>query len=408
MSVTISKNSGALDLDYETLRLDALALVQKLSGNIWTDYNIHDPGVTLLEEIVFALTELGYKVDFDIEDFLTSKSGEIDLQREALYSAEQVKECFPVTAEDYSQFFSRRIEGVVRVDFLNCDNGFYTVQIFPKKEGIDDRENVEKKIRESFEQLWRDWRIMGENVSSLDFDWVTDAAQIPQDSFNDKPLPKSKIPHQCRNVLNFAPIINQFPSIYRSGTNGEILQKFLNPIEFLFKRFLDALDSFADLFSIKVLKTSLEKYSLILDQMLAIYGTVFPNALFNRIRKLPENSVSAELLRAKVEYVRLLPKLHMHRCGKFFKSRLDIMLGKKTYVADGIFVENGFGKVYVVWGDSDGYDEELRNEMEHFVREELPAHLIPVFFWIPSPLPENMTVSFLRSHERYMSESSWI
>ena len=85
MHKTISKNSGALDLDYETMRLDALALLQKLSGNLWTDFNTHDPGVTLLEGIVFALSELGYKTGFDIEDYLTDKTGKIDLSRSPVY-----------------------------------------------------------------------------------------------------------------------------------------------------------------------------------------------------------------------------------------------------------------------------------------------------------------------------------
>ena len=406
--MTISKNSGALDLDYETLRLDALALVQKLSGNVWTDYNIHDPGVTLLEEIVFAMTELGYKVDFDIEDFLTLKNDEIDLQREVLYSAEQVKKCFPVTAEDYSQFFSNRIEGATRVDFIKCVNGFYTVRIIPKKEDARDKEDVENEIHESFEHLWQEWRIIGENVSPLIFDWDMDIAEFLRDDKNSLPLENPKIPRKHRDILNFAPIIEQFPSVYRSGMGGENLQKFLNPIEFLFKRFLKALDDFADLFSIKVLKTNLEKYNMILDQMLAIYGTVFPNDLFNKIHKLPKDSVSIELLHAKVSYVRFLPKLHMHRCGKYFQKRLEIMLGKKLAVVDGIFLENGFGKVYVVWGMADNYNEDVRGEMELFVREELPAHLIPIFFWIPSPLPNTMSVPFLRQNVQYASESLWI
>lgn len=406
--MTISKNSGALDLDYETLRLDALALVQKLSGNLWTDYNIHDPGVTLLEEIIFAMTELGYKTDFEIEDFLTSKNGEIDLQREALYSAEQVKECFPVSMDDYSKFFSRRVNGASRVDFMKCVNGLYTVRIFPEKNLGADRESTEKAIWDSFFQLWKDWRILGENVTTLDFDWDTDVGENIGNKEQSAALKKTKIMRKHRDILDFSPIIEQFPSIYRMGSCAETLQKFLNPIEFLFKRFLDALDSFADLFSVNALETNLEKYSKILDQMLAVYGTEFPNVLFNKIHKHPEDSVSVELLQAKICYVKFLPELHMHRCGKYFKNRLEIMLGKRVAVVDGVYLENGFGKVFVVWGNADAIDNELRLEMEHFVREELPAHLIPVFYWVPTALPKNLSVSYLQEHERFVSESLWI
>lgn len=407
MSVTISKNSGALDLDYETMRLDALALVQKLSGNVWTDYNIHDPGVTLLEEIVFALTELGYKTEFEIEDFLTSKEDVINLQREALYTPKQVKECIPVTAADYSDFFSKRLDGVKRVEFLNGDNGMYAVQIIPEKESAEFKKNVEKRLLESFKNLWREWRILGEGVSSVHFDWTSDVAKRTMDEMTEELASNTEISRKHRDILNFTPIIEQFPSVYRTGSNVELLQKFLNPVEFLFKRFLDAMAGFSDLFSLDAVKTNFENYNKILDQMLAIYGVEFPSELFNKIHKAKE-SANANLLRSKAFYVRHLPKLHMHRCGKYFSKRLEIMLGIKTIVVDGIFVENGAGKVKIVWGRADYFSEEVQSEMEHFVREELPAHLIPEFYWLPGLLPNDVTSSFFNQNERFKSESLWI
>lgn len=405
--MTISKNSGALDLDYETMRLDALALVQKLSGNAWTDYNIHDPGVTLLEEVVFALTELGYKTEFEIEDFLTSKEDVINLQREALYTPKQVKECIPVTAADYSDFFSKRLDGVKRVEFLNGDNGMYAVQIIPEKESAEFKKNVEKRLLESFKTLWREWRILGEGVSSVHFDWTSDVAKRTMDEMTEELASNTEISRKHRDILNFTPIIEQFPSVYRTGSNVELLQKFLNPVEFLFKRFLDAMAGFSDLFSLDAVKTNFENYNKILDQMLAIYGVEFPSELFNKIHKAKE-SANANLLRSKAFYVRHLPKLHMHRCGKYFSKRLEIMLGIKTIVVDGIFVENGAGKVKIVWGRADYFSEEVQSEMEHFVREELPAHLIPEFYWLPGLLPNDVTSSFFNQNERFKSESLWI
>ncbi|MEM6726783.1 MAG: hypothetical protein AAF598_22285, partial [Bacteroidota bacterium] len=50
--------------DYAFLRAEGIRLAQQLSGKIWTDYNHHDPGVTLLEQLCYALTDLGYRTDF--------------------------------------------------------------------------------------------------------------------------------------------------------------------------------------------------------------------------------------------------------------------------------------------------------------------------------------------------------
>lgn len=60
----------ALDVD----RLYAMGVehVQRLSGRIWTDYNVHDPGVTILELLCFAITDLNYRAAFPVADLLAS------------------------------------------------------------------------------------------------------------------------------------------------------------------------------------------------------------------------------------------------------------------------------------------------------------------------------------------------
>ena len=59
-------------LDYDGLRAEALALLGRLGGDQWTDFNSHDPGITILEQLCFALTELAYRSQWPIEDLLAS------------------------------------------------------------------------------------------------------------------------------------------------------------------------------------------------------------------------------------------------------------------------------------------------------------------------------------------------
>ena len=35
-------------------------LLGRLCGDQWSDFNSHDPGITILEQLCFALTELGF------------------------------------------------------------------------------------------------------------------------------------------------------------------------------------------------------------------------------------------------------------------------------------------------------------------------------------------------------------
>lgn len=394
MHKTISKNSGALDLDYETMRLDALALLQKLSGNLWTDFNTHDPGVTLLEGIVFALSELGYKTGFDIEDYLTDKTGKIDLSREALYTKEQVMECFPVTAEDYSNFFTIHLKNAIRVEFLNCIDGKYQVV-------IEAREHHRQDLLHSFNELWNEWRLLGENVSSVNFLRHDERAESENEIVTSANSLASPIAGTRRELLDFSPIAEQFPAVYRKGEGAVALQKFLNPVEYLIEKFLKAMDDFSDLFSVDSLKTTRKKYNRILDQMLAMYGVEFPEELFLKIHERQGALAFVELLRAKVKYVRFLPALHMRRCGKYFKKRLEMMLGITVHIVDGIFLGNCFGKVYVALGNAESYSEETRQSIEDFIREEVPAHLIPVFIWFPETLPSQASAFRLLQNEHH-------
>ena len=57
-------------MDYLHLKRLFIDYAQELSGDTWTDFNEHDPGVTILENISYALTELSYKTQFDFEKLL--------------------------------------------------------------------------------------------------------------------------------------------------------------------------------------------------------------------------------------------------------------------------------------------------------------------------------------------------
>jgi hypothetical protein len=66
--------------DFKFLLSEGLKYIEQFGSKFWTDYNAHDPGVTILEVLCYAITELGYRADFDIKDLLTNKEGVIDNQ----------------------------------------------------------------------------------------------------------------------------------------------------------------------------------------------------------------------------------------------------------------------------------------------------------------------------------------
>src|SRR5215467_124626 len=87
-------------LDYDLLRAEGLQHIQDLAHAVWTDYNAHDPGITTLEALCYAITELGYRADFDMNDLLTDASGKI-VKGQVFFTAKQILTNNPLTIDDY-------------------------------------------------------------------------------------------------------------------------------------------------------------------------------------------------------------------------------------------------------------------------------------------------------------------
>lgn len=88
------------DQDYSFLREEGFKYIESLASSIWTDYNTHDPGITILEALCYAITELGYKTGFDIKDILASEDGTIDTNQ-SFFTAKNILSAEPLTIGDY-------------------------------------------------------------------------------------------------------------------------------------------------------------------------------------------------------------------------------------------------------------------------------------------------------------------
>ena len=60
-------------LDARFLREAARLSIEQLAGESWTDYNLHDPGITLLEVLAYAITDLGLRTRLDIKSLIADK-----------------------------------------------------------------------------------------------------------------------------------------------------------------------------------------------------------------------------------------------------------------------------------------------------------------------------------------------
>ena len=89
-------------MDFDRLRKESIDFNQQASGDRWTDYNFHDPGVTILEQFCYALTDIAYRTNLDVETILFHAG---DVQRirasHALHTPDEILTPGPITSEDY-------------------------------------------------------------------------------------------------------------------------------------------------------------------------------------------------------------------------------------------------------------------------------------------------------------------
>ncbi|NTW53508.1 MAG: hypothetical protein HGB15_01830 [Chlorobaculum sp.] len=89
------------DQDFTALRRKGIELIEEMSSRWWSDYNSHDPGVTMLEALCYAITDLGYRIGWEIADLLQDPpddSSEASVQ--PFFTAREILMVNPLTADD--------------------------------------------------------------------------------------------------------------------------------------------------------------------------------------------------------------------------------------------------------------------------------------------------------------------
>ncbi len=128
--IAIPKNvASGDDLDYAFLREKGQEYIEQLAGKIWTDYNTHDPGISILEMLCYAITDLGLRLEMPIENILTPENETTQKLEQQFFKASEILPSKPITENDYRKLFID-IEGVrncwlkpyEKTVFVDCKN----------------------------------------------------------------------------------------------------------------------------------------------------------------------------------------------------------------------------------------------------------------------------------------------
>lgn len=143
-------------LDFNFLRKTGIKYIEELGGKLWTDYNSHDPGITTLEVLSYAITDLGMRMDLNMEDILASndETKNIDTQ---FIKASEILPSKPVNELDYRKLFidinlkpdlSRAINNcwlVVRKEAIYADCKTGNLALNPEDLGVLETESFNVK-----------------------------------------------------------------------------------------------------------------------------------------------------------------------------------------------------------------------------------------------------------------------
>lgn len=160
LSKSVIKNQQLpKSMDYQLLRKEAIADTQQVSGDNWTDYNIHDPGVTILEQFCYALTDVAYRTNLSIEALLFHEGDQNKVIRSnALYPPEEIFPTSPITIADYRILILDHFPEKISNCWVNTIDdhkegiqGLYDITLLLKSDvNYSEHNRIKKHVRQLF------------------------------------------------------------------------------------------------------------------------------------------------------------------------------------------------------------------------------------------------------------------
>lgn len=201
---------------YTRLQNQSLEIVRQLSGNRWTDYNEHDPGVTILDVLNSALFELDYAFEAPFEEYLADlHQNELNLSKTGLLPPSEIFAPTIATADDYETLFIASVEGVRDCNVLLNENHLYDIV-------IDAAENASHDtIREQVYALYHRHRNLCENLGTIRFGKTAEKQRFtspPHETPEYTDIPAHS--YYAKKGYTYHTIQNDFPECYGIGERG--------------------------------------------------------------------------------------------------------------------------------------------------------------------------------------------
>jgi len=226
---------------YKDLQAKSLQRLKELSGRVWTDFNIHDPGITITDYLNYGLYDLHYRFSFPLEIYLNTDKGHNYVERglypkQGLYVNENVNEGDEaarksiVTEEDYEELilgnFSKKLEKCI----VKLNLKTFRYDVFVKTGQGDLDAEATQNLKRDITELYHQHRNIGESLGNIYFDFtpLDDKSRYQRRRYTkDVPYqfpefdksPKDPIPNHPF-VADYHTIQYEFPDTYGISQRG--------------------------------------------------------------------------------------------------------------------------------------------------------------------------------------------
>jgi hypothetical protein len=229
----VTKSRDPDGLDFAGLREAAIAFAQQLSGKIWTDYNLHDPGVTILEQICFGLSELAYQSGISVEEYLSDQHGVIDFHKYSLFKPHEILPNKAVTLRDYCKLFIDAMPEVDGVHLVPVARGIYDIHLRLQRSltGAAPNEAHEQRLKALARQVFMSNRNLGEDLNDIVLDPSQPCylkANIEIGGRRGRAEITADILFQCARLISSNIRIERYEDAYRN--NADLAQLFDGPL----------------------------------------------------------------------------------------------------------------------------------------------------------------------------------
>ncbi|CAA0119950.1 Uncharacterised protein [BD1-7 clade bacterium] len=161
--------------DYSKAKAAGLKKIEGFSRDRWTDYNSHDPGITTLEYLCYALSDLASRTDLDMPDLLARADHSAT---DHFHKANEILPNRALTLLDYRKLLID-IDGIKNAWLQVREGSHRTITIDQLLETLSAEPIEVLESRTGYKGKYHDLRVAGQYDVVVQYhDWVRDEAKV--------------------------------------------------------------------------------------------------------------------------------------------------------------------------------------------------------------------------------------